>query len=216
MARKQKNAPVEKERAAGDYYKLNTKALDDLVSADESNSPQVSEAELRKYRAGTKKKIPMWIKVVLIKAWFAAALCWFFIIGTPFIDALDTIVVTGIVYGFVIDLLVNNVLRFIEETPGSNDRWLLVSKKGFASLLWNVIYGLVLMILIVKSYELLNVVINAIRGAQPVDGRMPTAVPVEPILFGIFAMAWDVLFLKMKAMMGRIVADAKAKVSSGR
>lgn len=216
MAKKQKEAPVENKRAAGDYYKLNKKALDDLVSADESNSPQVSEEELRKYRAGTKKKIPMWVKVVLIKAWFAAALCWFFIIGMPFTDVLDRIVITGLAYGFVLDLLVNNVLRFIEETPGSNDRWLLVSRKGYVSLLLNIVYGLVLMILIVNTYEVLNVAINAIRGAEPVDGVMPVAVSVEPILFGVFAMAWDMLFLKMKGMLGRIVADAKAKVNSGR
>lgn len=216
MAKKQKEAPVKEERAAGDYYKLNKKALDDLISADESNSPQVSEAELRKYRAGTKKKIPMWVKVVLIKAWFAAALCWFFIVGMPLGDVLDKIVITGLAYGFVMDLLVNNVLRFIEETPGSNDRWLLVSRKGYVSLLLNIVYGLVLMILIVNTYEVLNVAINAIRGAEPVDGVMPVAVGVEPILFGVFAMAWDMLFLKMKGMLGRIVADAKAKVNSGR
>lgn len=216
MAKKQKNAPVKKERAASEYYKLNKKALEDLVSADESNSPQVSEEELRKYRAGTKKKMPMWLKVVLIKAWFAAALCWFFIIGMPLADVLDKIVITGLAYGFVMDLLVNNVLRFMEETPGSNDRWLLVSRKGYLSLLLNIVYGLVLMILIVKTYEVLNVTINAIRGAKPVDGVMPVAVGVEPILFGVFAMAWDMLFLKMKSMLGRIVADARAKVNSGR
>ena len=73
-----------------------------------------------------------------------------------------------------------------------------------------------LVALIVFTYEALNMLINAIRGAQPVSGKMPVAVGVEPILFGVFAMAWDVLFLKMKALMGRIVADAKAKVNSGR
>lgn len=216
MAKKQKKAPVEKERAVSEYYKLNKQALDDLVSADESNSPQVSEEELRKYRAGTKKKMPMWLKVVLIKAWFAAAVCWFFLIGMPVAAMLDKLFITGIAYGFVVDLLVNNVIRFIEETPGSNDRWLVVSKKGYISLLLNIIYSLVLMVLIVFTYEALNALINAISGAQPVNGKMPVPVGVEPILFGVFAMAWDVLFLKMKALMGRIVADAKAKVNSGR
>lgn len=216
MAKKQKKAPVEKERAMSEYYKLNKQALDDLVSADESNSPQVSEEELRKYRAGTKKKMPMWLKVVLIKAWFAAAVCWFFIIGMPVAVMLDRLFITGIAYGFVVDLLVNNVIRFIEETPGSNDRWLLVSKKGYISLLLNIIYSLVLMVLIVFTYDVLNALINAISGAQPVNGKMPVPIGVEPILFGFFAMAWDVLFLKMKALMGRIVADAKAKVNSGR
>ena len=56
-----------------DYYKLNTKAVDDLVSANEANSPKVSEAELRSYKSGPKLKIADWVKIVFIKAWFAGA-----------------------------------------------------------------------------------------------------------------------------------------------
>ena len=36
------------------YYRLNTKAVDDLVNADVSNSPEVSREELNKYRSGPK------------------------------------------------------------------------------------------------------------------------------------------------------------------
>ena len=56
MAKKNQHAEAENERkdAAADYYKLNLKAVDDLLTADESNSPKVSEAELRRYRSGPK------------------------------------------------------------------------------------------------------------------------------------------------------------------
>ena len=41
------------------------------------------------------------------------------------------------------------------------------------------------------------------------------AIGVEPILFGIFVTAWDLLFLGCKRLGGRILADAKQKVSAG-
>ena len=136
MANK-KAAPVRDEkRAAADYYRLNTKAVEDLVTADESNSPPVSEEELRRYQSGPKVKMSQWLKVLLIKAWFAAAVCFFFIwgLGTYLPHVVDQIVITGIALGFVIDLLVNNLLRFMEKTPGENARWILVGVKGFLSL----------------------------------------------------------------------------------
>jgi hypothetical protein len=44
----------EDSRTTADYYKLHTRAADDLANADESNSPVYSEEELRKYRSGPK------------------------------------------------------------------------------------------------------------------------------------------------------------------
>ena len=81
MARKQKNPPREPDRSAADYYRLNLKAVDDLVSADESNSPKVSEKELRKYRSGPKVKLSDTLKALLIKFWFNGATCFFFLWG---------------------------------------------------------------------------------------------------------------------------------------
>ena len=58
----------EPEKDASEYYRLKTKAVEDLVNADESNSPVVSEAELNKYRGRLRKKLPQWLKVSLMKA----------------------------------------------------------------------------------------------------------------------------------------------------
>ena len=44
---KKRAAPVrEEKRTAAEYYRLNTQAVEDLVTADASNSPEVSEEEL--------------------------------------------------------------------------------------------------------------------------------------------------------------------------
>lgn len=206
---KKKEAPVRDEsRAAADYYRLNRQAVEDLVTADESNSPQVSEEELRKYQSGPKVKLSEWLKVALIKAWFAAAVCFFFIwgLGIYFPHIIDQIVITGVALGFVIDILLNNLLRFMEKTPGASERWIFVGVRGFFSLPLNVLYGLVLMLCVVATYEGVNALIVALLKIPA--GEIPLG--VGPILFGVFTMGWDALFLLMKRTMKRMLADAKA------
>ena len=44
------------ERKDASYYKLHTGAVEDLVSANKENTPKYSEAELNKYRSGSKAK----------------------------------------------------------------------------------------------------------------------------------------------------------------
>ena len=60
--RKGKNADHKSNIAKeANYYKLKTQAIKDLVEADESNSPEVSEEELAKYRSGPKFKVADWV-----------------------------------------------------------------------------------------------------------------------------------------------------------
>ena len=49
--------------------------MDDLVSANAENSPEVPKEELEKYRSKSGLHLPRWLKVVLLKAWFAGAAC---------------------------------------------------------------------------------------------------------------------------------------------
>jgi len=48
MARKNKKFSDEEKKTAGEYYKLHSDAVNDLITANEENSPVVSEEELRK------------------------------------------------------------------------------------------------------------------------------------------------------------------------
>lgn len=211
MANK-KAAPVRDEkRAVADYYKLNRQAVEDLVTADESNSPVVSEEELRKYTSGPKIRLTEWLKIALIKMWFSGAVCFFFLWGLSIYlpSIIDQIFVTGIALGFVNDLLVGNLLRFMEKTPGANARWMMFPKKGYISLPLNVLYSFALMLLVVETYEVVNALLAMITG-----NTERVLLGVEPILFGILVTVWDAVLLKMKHVLKRIVEDAKRQARS--
>ena len=198
----------EKEKSTADYYKLKTQAVEDLVSANEENSPPVSQAELRKYHAQRKLTLADWLKAVLIKAWFAGIVCYFILwgLGPYLLNQWDMLLVAGVALGFVTDLVTNNVLRFIAKPAGANDRFLMFPKRAFWTLPLNLIYAFVLLLLVVMTYNGINILL-----AGP-DGN--TAVGVEPILFGILVMGWDMLFLGCKRMAKSMVSDAKKSVGS--
>ena len=178
-----------------DYYKLKTKAVKDLVEADESNSPEVSEEELSKYRSGPKFKVADWIKLLIIKFWFAGAVCFFFIWGLSgaMANYLDTLFVTAIAMGIVTDLLTNNALRFFEPTPGANDRYIMVTKRGYISFFLNILYAFVVMFLVYSMYAAINFTIISITGQKD---TVPLG--VGPILFGLFYLAADLMLIKCK------------------
>ena len=213
MAKNKKAPPREETRAAAEYYKLNTKAVEDLVNADESNSPAVSEEELNRYRSGPKFKLADWLKVTLIKAWFFGAVCFYFMwgLGIYLPAIMDQIFVTGLALGFAMDLLINNLLRFMEKTPGGNDRWIMFPRKGFSSLPLNVVYGFLLMICTVLTYNAINQMLSALSGKTDA-----VLLGVGPILFGVIVVTWDAVFLKMKRVLGQIVNDAKQQARRGR
>lgn len=208
MARKDKK-PREEQRAAADYYRLHSRAVDDLIHANEENSPEVSAEELKKYRSHRGISLPDTVKALLVKLWFNGAVCFFFFwgLGGYLKDFLDQLVVIALAMGVVTDLLVNNALRFLAKTPGENDRWMMFPKKGYASFPLNIVYAFVLLVCVVYFYQLVNALIIAVSGAAA------DAVPlgVEPVLFGLFYLGFDLLFLSGKHLLRRILDDAKQK-----
>ena len=212
MARRQQKerAPQRDEavKATSEYYRLNTQAVEDLVTADESNSPAVSQEELDKYRGRTRKKLPLWLKVALLKAWFYGAVCFFFMwgLGGYLADALDLFFVTAIALGMVTDLLVNTILRYYAETDGANDRWMMIPRRGVAGFFLNIFYAFVVLGLVDMVYTAVNIAILSVT-------RQTDTVPfgVEPIIFGLLYMGIDTGFIALKRLLGRIVSDAKSK-----
>ncbi len=200
---------IEKE---SDYYQLKTDAVRDLVTADESNSPEVPEEELRKYRSGPKLKVADWVKLCFIKAWFAGAVCFFFLwgLGGYLADTLDALFVTGMALGIVTDLLTNNVLRFIAKTKGGNDRWMMFPQTGYISFPLNIIYAYLVLFLVFLIYNAINMAIVAITKAPA--GTVPLG--VEPILFGVFCLGVDLLLIRIKHWIVGLVRGA-ARRSGG-
>ena len=199
MAKKQKREPGEPAKTTADYYKLNTKAIDDLINADKSNSPEVSKEELKKYGGKQRRSVSQWLKAVFIKFWFAGVICYFFLwgLGTYIQTSLDLWLVTAVALGFVTDLMTNPILRFVERNEGDNARWMMFpQKKKFITLPLNVIYSCALMALCVFTYSLINRAVY---------------VGVEPLGFGLVITAWDIILIKCKHLMRKIVSDAMAQ-----
>ena len=213
--RKQASPPERDEaiRTTSEYYRLNTKAVEDLVTADESNSPAVSEEELNKYRGRVRKKLPLWLKVSLVKAWFYGSVCFFFLwgLGGYLVDALDLFFVTAIALGMVTDLLINTLLKYYAETDGANDRWMMVPRRGVAGFFLNILYGFVVLGLTDVVYNALNIAILAVTHATD---SVPLG--VEPILFGLLCMGIDTGLIALKHGLVSVVSDAKKKASAPR
>ncbi len=215
MAGKKPGAPDEKVPGGkrdgglpeGKYYDLKTQAVDDLVSADASNSPPVPMAELRKYRSGPHITLSDWVKALLIKMWFAGVICYFFVWGlsTFTLNQWDHIAIIGVSLGAVTNLLTNNVYRFLAKSPGAYDRWMMVTSTKIWFLPLDIAYALVLVVCVLMTY-------NTVNSFFASAGAKGAVLGVEPILFAVFATAWDLLFLGMKRMLKKIVSDAQKQV----
>lgn len=193
-------------------YDLKTDAIEALANDDASKVPQYSKEELEKYRTRSKFHIPDWVKILFVKAWFAGAVCFFFTWGLGvYIAGLDMFVATAVALGMVTDLLTNNVIRFFEKTPGDNDRWLMCTRKGMVSFGVNILYMTFVLFCVYLFYSILNYTIITITGN---DDTLP--VGVEPILFGLLCMGFDMLFIGMKRMILAMMRDAKAAASGGK
>ncbi len=209
MGRKDRKAVPDKPRDAADYYRLNTKAIDDLVGATPENSPPVSEKELRKYQSGPKIRLKDWVKVVLIKWWFAGAVCFFFYWGLGMMvpNMENLLLILGVGLGMVTNLLTNNVLRFWAKVPGGNDRWMMVNRRGAPGLLLDILYGFLILGCGGVTYQGLNRLLIALTGAA--GDSVPLG--VEPIGFGLLTMGWDFLFIGIRTTLRKILTDAKEK-----
>lgn len=186
-------------------YSLKSDAVDTLANADKVEAPVYSQEELDKYRTKSLFKTPDVLKLLLIKVWFAGAVCYFFLWGLGGIlgNTLDMLFVLGVALGMVTDLLTNNVIRFVEKEKGANDGWMMVPGKGTGSMILNVLYHVLVVICVYMLYNLINLGINTITGDMD-------AVPlgVEPILFGVFCTAFDVLFLSIKQLIKKLLKKA--------
>lgn len=193
-------------------YNLKTEAMDALTNTDEEKVPQYSKEELDKYRSKSKLHIPNWLKMIAIKAWFYGAVCFFFLwgLGNYISNYLDMLFVTGVAMGMVTDLLLNNSLRFFEKNPGENDVWMMIRPKGVRSFFLNIVYACVIMFCVFMFYNLLNYAIITVTGAED---TIP--VGVEPLLFGLLSMGFDMLFIGIKRLLTGIIRDAKAAARSG-
>ncbi len=212
MAKKNKNStPTPTENNETKPYDLKTDAVDRLVNAEKKSYPKltIENDPRRKYKNGLLDRIPSWIKALFIKFWFNGAVCFFIFwgLGIAIPNMENMILILAAVLGMVTDVLVNNIFRYFASPEGSNDKWMMFPKKRYVNFFLNIIYAFGVLLTVIWLYNVINVAINAITGTpEPI-----TYLGVEPILFGLFYMAVDLIFIFMKNTVRKIIADAKNK-----
>lgn len=183
-------------------YNLKSDAVETLANADSEEVPEYSQEELNRYRGKKGFQIKDWAKILLIKAWFAGAVCFFILwgLGNYIGNMLDMLFVLGIVLGMVNDVLVGSILRFMEPTPGANSGWMFFSKKGLGSFFGNIVYAFVIVYCVYSLYNGINAAFSAVFETTDI-----IYLGVEPILFGTFCMGFDMLFVWLKGQCIRLV-----------
>ena len=183
-------------------YTLKSDAVETLAGSNQETAPEYSEEELNRYRRKTGLRLSDWVKILLIKAWFAGAVCFFILwgLGTYIGNMLDMLAVLGVVLGMVMDVLENSVLRFMEPQAGAYSRWMFFPKKGLGSFFGNIVYALVIIFCVYTLYNGINAALSAIF-----ETTDTIYLGVEPILFGTFCMGFDTLFVWLKSLLLRLM-----------
>lgn len=203
------------ERSAASYYKLNTDAVERLTDA--KNAPKVSDAEIKKYTSKGKGKfhIPEWLKIVFIKFWFSGAICYYFLWGLGlYLHGLDLMFSLAVGLGIANDLLVNKLLRSFEPEQGAYDKWMMITARKFWSIFLNVIYSGVVLYCVFQSYYVINIMLGVDANAD--NSEAVAMVGVEPLLFGLLYMGFDMLLIAIKNTFIKIFRDAGANIPGGR
>lgn len=204
-----KKKDLNKSEAASTNYDLKSDAVEELLKAGKGDTPEYSEEELLKYRSGSKKfRIPDPVKILFIKAWFPGAVYFFigFGLGSYLSDMLDLLFILGVACGILMDLLVNNIIRYMEKFPGQFEEWMLFSRKGMASFCLNILYNFLILYCVYSLYNVIGLIAESLGLSY---------LGVEPVLFGVFCMAFDMLFIGIKRVFLRILRDARAAAHGG-
>ncbi len=189
------------------YYQMHSDAIDRLINAEDGEVPEVGAEELKQYESGVLSKIPSWLKALFIKFWFNGAVCFFFMwgLGIYITNYWNLLFVVGLALGVITDLLVNNIFRFTADQEHDNDKWMLFPQKKFWTFFANIAYAYVILACVVLLYS----GINALFG----DGE-EISLGVEPFLFGLFYLLFDMAVISIKNLIAKAVANSKQKDST--
>lgn len=208
MAQSPKQGKKGKGDPTVDHYKLKTQAVEDLVTADESNSPEVTKAELAKYGARKKGGIPSWLKVCFIKFWFPGSVFYFIAMSLGLNNRLDLTVLVGVVLGMVSDLLTDNMVRFVAPTDGEYDVFLMFPKKRYITFVLNILYAVaVCAVVFYGVYSVAGLVVDL--NADP--RTLVSDLIMGPVGFGLFYMACDMALVGVKYLIKKAIRGSQNK-----
>lgn len=228
MAKKKKI----RESTIENYYDLKVDKIDELVAAlkgEETVDTEVSmnisdctgiddpsnvtrggkQKQFDPYKHDFLSRIPVWLKALFVKWWFAGCVCWLFVFGINGLNDIDRFVICGAVLGLVTDLFVNPVFRFMETDKREYNAYMMFPFpfKAYWTFFANIVYYVAVMFCVTYCYAGLNMLISSISGTT----SDYVHVAVEPLLFGLFAFAVDMIFIGLKDLIVWLVRRSGKK-----
>ncbi len=166
--------------------------------------------ERKPWQQYTRAKWPGWLKTLLLKWWAAGALLFFIGWGLPIgLSSMYLALLLGVVGGVFTDLIGNNILR-VAVRNNESEPYMMWPQGGAGGLVLNVLHSVLIAYLIMLTYTAVNVILIGLLGLEA------TAVPlgVEPILFGLLYLGFDMLLILIKRRVQALAAEEKAKKSA--
>lgn len=226
MSKKKKKQ--QKETTIENYYDLKVEQVDDLVAilkddaaaknkevttdieeitGEKVNSDKEKNKHFDPYRSDILRKVPTWLKALLVKWWFAGCVCYFIMWGLgEFIPNNENLMLaTGAVLGVVVDIFVNPIFFFFERDKGEYNNYMMLPFpfKKFWTFFVNVIYYILVMMLVSMTYTGINLLVQI--------GDPDNFVGVEPLLFGTICVIIDMAFIGIKDLIVYLVKKRKNK-----
>lgn len=228
MAKKKKH---NKETTIENFYDLKTEEMDELVAAlkgdvqeedakpvptniaeitgeEQKAKPGSKKAEFDPYKRDKLAALPVWLKALVIKWWFAGLVCFLFVWTLGDQHPIIVISASGLALGIVNDLMVNPIFHFLQSDRNEYHPYMMFPFpfKKYWTFFTNIIYYFVVMAGVVGIYEGLNMLINYMTGTS-----LKTYIAVGPILFGVFALIVDMAFIGIKDLIVFLVKRGKSK-----
>ncbi|MDR1094723.1 MAG: hypothetical protein LBL66_11310 [Clostridiales bacterium] len=176
-------------------------------AAEQDRGIPARRGENKNAARGGLSRVPAFVKAALLKLWFAGAVYFFIGLGVADrkLDQLDLTVAIGLIMGLATDLAVNRVLMAIDNKKKRMPKYLMFYRKKWYFLCLNLLYGLILSALTAYTYHFINAAVNGARGLP--DGS--TAFGAEPVLFGVFFLAYDLLLVGLRNGIARAARALK-------
>lgn len=229
MAKKKKKF---QETTIENYYDLRVDKVDELVSAlkddttpfDEEvnfsinasmgiNDPKNvkrsgKDKEFDPYKTDFLGRVPVWVKALFAKFWFAGMICYFVMWGIGLNDTLDSMVVTGAVLGIIVDILVNPLFRYMETDKREFNAYMMFPFpfRAFWTFFTNIIYYVLVLWCVMEVYGVINLICSQITGVSNY-----IHFGVEPLMFGVITVIVDMVFIGIKDGIVALVRHQKNK-----
>ena len=124
---------------------------------------------------------------------------------------LDAVLLVGVVMGLIVDLMVNPIFRMMESDRKEYDNYMMFPFpfKAFWTFFTNIIYYVGITLVVNFCYTGVNMLMNVICGT--LDEEYHIYVAVEPLLFGVFCVIADMIFIGIKDLIVYLVKRGKSK-----